>query len=235
MNAAPRVGIILQARMGSTRLPGKVLKPLLGKPMLLWIVQRLASVSNASEVCVATSGLPENQILSDFLGDNGIVSFRGSESDVLDRYYQCAKSRGYDHVVRATGDNPFVDPEAAEELINLHFSQGAAYCNAFPEQGSGFPRGTGLEIFSFSALEECWKVGHEPQHREHVNEYILENLERFKHCVLKAPPNKQAPQLSLTVDLPEEFAFAEKLYQAYFEDTGRTDVPLQWVVERLQK
>jgi spore coat polysaccharide biosynthesis protein SpsF len=93
----------------------------------------------------------------------------------------------------------------------------------------------GLEIFTFAALENSWKNGLASHHREHVNEFILENLSQFKHAVLKADIGKRAPNISLTVDHPEEFAFAEKMYREYFESTGRYDVSVAWVLEKLSQ
>ena len=235
LNPNGKVGVILQARMGSMRLPGKVLKPLLGRPMLEWILIRLGRMKNVVETCVATSSAPGDRVLIDFLKENGIPYFVGSETDVLDRYYQCAKARKYAHVVRATADNPFVDPDAGDDLVDLHFTRKTDYANSFPEQGSGFPKGTGLEIFSFAALETSWRKGHAPHHREHVNEFILENLSQFKHCILEAGADKRAPNISLTVDLPDEFVLAERIYREYFSATGRYDVPLAWVVGRQSK
>lgn len=205
-----RVGIILQARMGSTRLPGKVLRELAGRPMIEWSIDALTSVIGVEEVILATSDRPEDGVLSTVAEKKGIRFFRGSELDVLDRFYRCAQAFSLDVIVRATGDNPLVDPQEVENLLDFFSQRNLAYATAFPDYGSGLPVGVGTEVFTFAALEEAWRDGRAPHHREHVNELFQENPARFPQATYVAPAEKHAPQLRLTVDTPEDFARVEK-------------------------
>lgn len=194
-----QTGIILQARMGSTRLPGKVLMPLGGTTILGWIVQRLAVLP--WPVIVATSDMPRDDVIADTCARMATECFRGSEQDVLDRYYHCARAYGFAHVIRLTGDNPFPDAEALRQLVALHHAENADYTHSFGK----LPVGVGGEIISFQALELSWQEGRAAHHREHVNEYILENPRRFRIEQLDVASSKQAPQLSLTIDTPADY------------------------------
>lgn len=220
--------------MGSTRLPCKVLKSLAGKPMIQWIIERLQACQKADILILATSALEQDQPLADLAEKLGINVFRGSESDVLDRYYQCALEYHLDNIIRATGDNPFVDPEECDRLVAFCFSRQLDYATVSTDFDDGYPLGVGVEIFSFSALEKSWQEGHAPHHREHVNEYILENPALFKQAKMSAPSEKFAPELSLTVDTPEQFAFAETIYSDYLRQCPAQSVPVVWAIDYLK-
>lgn len=228
------VGIVLQARMGSTRLPGKVLKTLAGKPMLERILNRLRACRQANMVILATGDGSDNDAVARLGETLGVAVFRGSESDVLDRYYACAAAFGLDWIVRATGDNPFVDAEEGDRLIAFAQGRGLGYASAFPSFGSGLPIGVGLEIMSRAALERSWREGGEPHHREHVNEYIQEHPELFPQQTLTAPADKTAPGISLTVDTPEDFARAESLWAAWTAEGGRGEPGTEWLIHRMR-
>ncbi|MBP2233303.1 spore coat polysaccharide biosynthesis protein SpsF [Azospirillum agricola] len=224
------VGVILQARMGSTRLPGKVLRPLAGVPMLGRILDRLGRCRAVDRLVVATSDRPADDAVAAFVADRGVGLFRGSETDVLDRYHQCAAAFGFDVVVRATGDNPFVDPEEGDRLIAFLFEQALDYACAFPDFGSGLPVGVGLEVMTAEALSRSWRHGRDANHREHVNEYIQERPGLFRQAVPDTPPDKRAPGLRLTVDTPEDFRRAETLHAAYGAERGEGEPDTPWLV-----
>ena len=230
-----KIGIILQARMGSTRLPGKVLKLLAGKPMIQWIIERLQTCQKADILILATSTLDQDQPLVNLSEELGISVFRGFESDVLDRYYKCALAYYLDDIIRATGDNPFIDPEECDRLVDFYFSRQLDYATISTAPENGYPIGVGVEIFSFAALKKSWQEGHAPHHREHVNEYILENPVLFKQAKMPAPPEKYAPELSLTVDIFEQFKTAEALYTDYLKQYPSQLVPVSWAINRLKK
>jgi spore coat polysaccharide biosynthesis protein SpsF len=196
-----RVGIIIQARMGSTRLPGKVLKPIAGKALLDHVLGRLSLLEYPVKIVVATSDLPQDDAIANHCLACGVTVFRGSETDVLDRYYQCAQENRFGHVVRLTADNPFTDAEELQRLIEQHISQHNDYTHSF----GAMPIGVGAEIFSFAALERSASEGHAANHREHVNEYIQEHPEIFKIGVLNVPTAKQCPDLRLTVDTEHDY------------------------------
>lgn len=210
------IGIVLQARMGSTRLPGKVLKALSGRPMLSHIIERLESVRNSDVLIVATSTNKADDAIEEFCSREGVACFRGDESDVLDRYYRAAIKFKLTNIVRATADNPFVDPIEIDRLIDLHKKTGADYTHSF----GALPIGVGAECFTFAALERSWKEGHKLNHREHVNEYIQENPALFQIEALPISLDKTAPELRLTVDTPEDFKKAEAIYARLYRPSN---------------
>lgn len=196
-----KIGIIIQARMGSTRLPGKVLKPIAGKMLLDHVIGRLAQLGHPVGIVIATSNLPQDDVIAQHCSDKGVNVFRGSETDVLDRYYRCARENRFDHVVRLTADNPFTDMEELRRLIEQHLSERNDYTHSF----GSMPLGVGAEMFTFAALERSAHEGHAPNHREHVNEYIQENPDIFRIGVLEVPASKRKPDLRLTVDIEEDY------------------------------
>ena len=195
------IGIIIQARIGSTRLPGKVLKKIGDKTLLEHILFRLNKLQHNLKVIVATSDLQKDNEIEKFCINNNVLCFKGSELNVLDRYYSCAKKYNFNHIVRLTADNPFVDIEELDQLINLHLKSKSDYSRSF----SSLPKGTGSEIFTFNALELSHKYGHKNNHKEHVNEYIEENEKFFKISELKVPKEKNRPDISLTVDTQDNY------------------------------
>lgn len=201
------IGIIIQARMGSTRLPGKVLRPIGRLPLLEHVLSRLALSKHKIKIVVATSGLLQDDVISAFCAGLRVECFRGSEKDVLDRYYQCAKQYGFRHVVRLTADNPFTDIEELDHLIDLHLKEADAFTHSFGQ----LPIGVGAEIFSFDALAQGWREGLAPHHREHVDDYLLENPAIFKTGILRVPQAKHRPDLRLTVDTEEDWCKADSL------------------------
>jgi len=187
--------------MGSTRLPGKVLKPIAGKALLDHVLGRLSLLAYPVKVVVATSDLPQDNSIAGNCKLKGVSVYRGSETDVLDRYCQCARENGFDHVVRLTADNPFTDMEELQRLIALHLNQNNDYTHSF----GMMPLGVGAEIFTFAALERSAREGHAPNHREHVNEYIQERPDVFRIGVLDIPATKRRPDLRLTVDTEDDY------------------------------
>ncbi len=159
-----------------------------------------------------------------------MVVFRGAEDDVLDRYVSCARAHELDAVVRATGDNPFVEPASLDGLVELFGASEAHYACALPSCGSGLPVGTGVEVMSREALEESWQRGVLPHHREHVDEYILEHPERFGCAVYQPPATLTAPELVLTVDTVEQFDEADQIWRDYRAQHQDDLLPLEWVI-----
>jgi spore coat polysaccharide biosynthesis protein SpsF len=196
-----RIGIIIQARMGSTRLPGKILLTIGGKILLEHILFRLGKLRHPALTVIATSDTPGDDVVERFCDSHAVTCFRGSENNVLDRYYQCARQYGFRHIVRLTGDNPFPDMEELDNLIELHLSLGTDYATSF----DGLPIGVGAEIFTFAALERSWREADAPHHLEHVNEYLLEHPEIFKTTSLRVMADKHRPDLRLTLDTEDDY------------------------------
>jgi spore coat polysaccharide biosynthesis protein SpsF len=193
--------------MGSARLPGKVLRPIGHLPLLAHVLGRLALLRHEVKAVVATSVLSQDDAIATYCENLKACCFRGSELDVLDRYYQCARQFGFKHVVRLTADNPFTDIEELDCLIDLHLQEDNAFTHSF----GPMPIGVGAEIFSFHALEQSWREGHAPHHREHVDEYLLENPALFRTGTLDVPAAKTRPDLRLTVDTEDDWRQADAL------------------------
>lgn len=194
--------------MGSTRLPGKVLRQINGRPLLGHVLDRAAALEHPARTVVATSTDPRDDLIVRFCEDNQTDVFRGSEANVLDRYHQCARHYGFDHVVRLTADNPFTDIVELDRLIALHLDREADFSHSF----AVLPIGVGAEIFRFDALEESARCSTGPHHFEHVDEYMIEHPERFKTVQLDAVVAKQFPQVRLTVD--DELDYQRACYVA---------------------
>jgi spore coat polysaccharide biosynthesis protein SpsF len=193
--------------MGSTRLPGKVLRRIGDLPLLGHVLGRLSQSKFDLQVVVATSALPADAAIAAYCETLRTRCFRGSELDVLDRYYQCARQFHFDHIVRLTADNPFTDIEELDRLITRHLHDGNAFTHSF----GTLPIGVGAEIFSALALERSWQKGLESHHREHVDEYLLEHPDEFKTGMLDIPAAKTAPGLRLTVDTEDDWWLADSL------------------------
>lgn len=211
--AARPIIAILQARMSSTRLPGKVMRPILGEPMLGRQLERLSRCRNFNQLVVATSLGEDDTPLADWLISHGYSLFRGALDDVLDRFYQAAKPYQPSHVVRLTGDCPLADPAVIDLVIAEHLASGADYTsNCFP---ATLPDGLDVEVFRFEALESAWRDADKPSQREHVTPYIRD-CGRFRlHSVSHQP---DLSSLRWTVDEPADFAFVEAVYGALYRD-----------------
>ena len=223
------IGIIIQARMGSTRLPNKVLKKIGDKRLLEHILFRLSFLKNSCKIIIATSTKTQDDEISDFCKSKNIECFRGSETNVLQRYYLCAKEKNFEHIVRLTADNPFTDIEELDNLINLHIKEKADYSRSF----FNLPKGVGAEIFTFEALEKSYNYGLKDNHKEHVNEYIEENENRFKIAELKVEKEKNRPDISLTVDTEDDYKKAcfivENAKNEYISTKEAINLCLQYV------
>lgn len=214
-----RTVVIIQARMSSSRLPGKVLKSIVGKPILGNIVERLSWVPAINKIVVATSDEITDQPIYEFCRQNNISCYRGSLNDVLDRFYQAAREYRADTVIRITGDCPCVDPELVTQLINLFRQDNYDY--ACIATGAGaifdkrrFPNGLDAECFRFESLEKAWRETTEAADREHVTPYIWRNKDIFKCGSLK--PDKDYSNIRLSVDHREDFELVTEIFEALY-------------------
>lgn len=199
---------ILQARVSSTRLPGKVLKPLLGEPMLIRQIERIKRSSLIEKLVVATSIDISDDVLADVLSQAGVACFRGSLDDVLERVYQAAKLYGSEHVVRLTGDCPLADPMLIDEAINAHLVSGADYTST--ALNPTYPDGLDVEVVRFATLERAWRESALSSEREHVTSYIYNHRELFRLKSVEQTDNLSA--LRWTVDELADFVFVERVY-----------------------
>ncbi|MGB8166683.1 MAG: glycosyltransferase family protein [Chthoniobacteraceae bacterium] len=173
-----QVVAIIQARLGSTRLPRKVLAEILGRPMLAVLLDRLRGAQSVDEFVIATTDQPHDAAVAELAAAEGVACYRGSEDDVLDRFYQTAKLHHADIIVRLTGDNPLMDADLVDWIVGEFRKQPIDYAAISHELG--FPPGIGGEIFTMSALEQAWKEAAEPERREHVTSFIYQQPERFR-------------------------------------------------------
>ena len=203
--------IISQVRMGSTRLPGKVLKKILDKPMLYYLVKRITCVKTQHKFILAIADSDSNQPLIDFAKKLNLRYFIGSEEDVLDRTYMTAKQFSGDIIVRITSDCPLTDPEIIDRGLNIYLSGDYDYIsNVHPPT---YPAGFGVEIFSFKTLETAWKEAKKPFEREHVTPYIWKNPNKF---IIKNFRNTiDLSNLWLTVDTYEDFLLISKIIEHF--------------------
>lgn len=211
---------IIQARMGSTRLPGKVLKPLAGHPMLWHIVKRVQASPGVNSVMIATSVRPDNDVIREFCANEDIPCYSGSENDVLDRFYLAAKGANAATVLRLTGDCPLADPDLIGRLVtayragNFDHMSVATGAGSIHETQPRFPDGLDCEVFPFTALERAWREATKQPDREHVTPYLWRNASLFKLGKLFAETDLS--QLRLTVDRPEDFEVIAQIYAALY-------------------
>ena len=201
------IGCIIQARMGSSRLPGKVLmKSGNGMPLLYHVINQLRHCSKVKNLVIATTTNQEDDEIEKFADNNSVNVFRGSEKDVLDRYFQCAKKYSFSTIVRITSDCPLIDPQIVDKVIERFFSGNYDY--ATNTLIRTFPMGTDVEVFSFSALERTWKNAQLPSEREHVTPH-LRNKGNFKTINVENDTN--ISNLRLTVDRIEDFELINEI------------------------
>ncbi|MCC6563344.1 glycosyltransferase family protein [Candidatus Uhrbacteria bacterium] len=219
-----KVVCVIQARMGSTRLPGKTLMLLGGKPLLWHVVDRCRRAKKIDEVVVATTTAQADDAVAEFCAQEGFACFRGSEDNVLARYHGAAKEHGATTVIRVTGDCPLIDPETLDACVEA-FSGGAFdyLSNALPGDRT-YPRGLDVEVFSFAALDKAFQNATETYEKEHVAPYIWENKNgEFRIApIVQAPPEFTRP-FRLTVDYPEDFQVMTKIYDALSPEGAYVD------------
>jgi len=232
MTLQPQKGgvlVIIQARMGSSRLPGKVMKPLLGEPMLKILLQRVSRVSEINQIVVATTTEPADRVIADACTEWGYGTFRGSETDVLDRFYQAARLLSPEAVIRITSDCPLIEPTLISEMIQDFRKQISVdyLTNTLPPRT--FPRGLDTEIFTFAALKRAWEEASGEGFREHVTPYFYKNPKEF---VCKGFfSKKDYSHFRWTVDTPEDYELIKRIYEAF----GRFDFSWLEVIELLKK
>lgn len=213
------IAAIIQARLGSTRLPGKTMKGLCGKPLLYYSVKRSSFAKYVDGVIVATTTSKGDEEIVQWCEENNIPYYRGSEEDVLDRYHQTAKKFGVDIVVRVTSDCPFIDPEVIDMLILALKNFDYDYVSNRIKKRT-WPHGLDAEVFTVSALEKAWGNAQNPIEREHVTPYILTHPELFK--IYEVPNKRNLSHIRLTVDYLEDYEFTKKLMSSLMEKYGET-------------
>ena len=211
----PKVVAIVQARMGSSRCPGKVLADVVGRPLLWHVVQRARRVRAVDQVIVATTAKPADDAVEAFCEQHEISCFRGSENDVLDRYYQAAKNSRAEAVVRITADCPVLDSEVVDRVMEVYLAGGYDYVT----NGLVFtyPDGLEAEVFSFAALEKTWREARRAADREHASMYMqTSGLFRVKN--VENDVDLSARNLRWTVDEPQDLEFVRAVYARLYSE-----------------
>lgn len=212
---------ILQARYSSSRLPGKVLKPILDKPMLYRQMERIQRARLIDKIVIATSTAESDDQVESFCLENGFLCERGSLNDVLDRYYQIARACLPRHIIRLTGDCPLADAGIIDRVIYAHLLSGADYTSNTIEPT--YPDGLDAEIFTYSALESAWINARLPSEREHVTPYIYKHPEIF--TLRSCQYDVDLSHLRWTVDEPEDYQFVTEVYKSLY----RTSPEFSWL------
>ena len=204
---------VIQARFGSKRLPRKVLKPLLDKPMLLHIVNRLKSSSYIEMMAIATTDYSEDNAIEDFAKENKIGCYRGKELDIVDRLYQTGRKYKASTIVRIWGDCPLIDPIIVDRTISEFLKENADYAsNLNPPT---YPRGMDVEVYAIETLEKIINDTEDPFHREYPKEYIINKSREFN--IVNVENNVNLSHLHWTVDYMEDFKFVERVYEELYK------------------
>ena len=199
--------IVVQARMGSTRLPGKILKEVEGKPLLRILMDRLRDVEKPFSLLVATTTLEKDDATVHCVERAGVSYFRGEEEDVLDRFWGASRTCSCDAIVRLTADCPLTDPWLVSKALDLFYSLNVDYLSNTLRRT--FPRGFDIEIFKVSALVLSAREAHSPYEREHVTPYIVQHPEIFSQACFTSPEDFSGHRV--TVDTVEDFSFVKKI------------------------
>ncbi len=202
------IGAIIQARMTSSRLPGKVLLEIDGRPVLDYLYERIGRCSRLQTIILATTTNKEDNPLVDYARKHGLQYFRGSEQDVLARYYLAAQQYGIDHIMRITADCPLIEPKICDDVIGKYLDEKADYVYLDP----AFAEGVDCEIFSFRALEQAYNNAKMMSEREHVVRYFHNHPDIFKIVTLKNQTDDS--KYRFTVDEPEDFKVISNIIMA---------------------
>ena len=221
-----KTSIILQARMGSSRLPGKVLKEINGITLLEFLLKQISYCKSIDEIIVATTTEKIDDVIFNKCKDLNVTVFRGSELNVLDRYYQCAKTYSIENIVRITADNPLIDPQIIDQVVEIYKKNQFDYVSNCEVRT--FPSGTEVEVFSFSSLQRAKNEAADKYELEHVTPYII-NKEKFRIFCLKRDVN--ISHLRWTVDRKEDLIFIQKIYEQFRKEP----ILLEDILEILEK
>lgn len=209
---AKNVVVLVQARLGSTRFPRKMLEQLGDYKLIEWVIFRLKKSKRISEVVLTTTDNPIDDELVLLASRMGVSVFRGSENDVLGRFAKAAKCHKAQIIVRVCADNPFVDPAEIDNLVDFYFNSNCEYaCNHQDRLGSGYSDGFGAEILSLDLLLKLDNIVNESKYREHVTLFLWENYHQFKLCAPKAPNDCNFPDLKFDVDTQTDLVYLKKL------------------------
>ena len=216
----PVVGAIIQARTGSTRLPGKIFKELAGRPLLFHVLERLSLCKTLDKIVLATSTSSNDKKILDFAKEHGVLSFAGSEDDVQNRYIKSAEKHDINIIVRICSDSPFIDPEMIDKLVYALIDERADYAVPDPKIKSAQE---GFEVFTLKALKMSRKKCKEKPNKEHVTWFIRQNPKRFQVIYIKPHPELRG-KFRLSIDNYADYEFASAVYDALYKPDRIVDI-----------
>jgi spore coat polysaccharide biosynthesis protein SpsF len=208
--------------MGSSRLPGKIMKELNGKPILQHIIDFLKFSKMVEKIVIATTNLQEDDVVDSFAKKLGIDCFRGSSENVLDRFYKCAKKYKANLIIRLTADNPLINPKIIDDLINLCKKFDCDYASNCLNLTYPYGYST-CEIFTFSTLSKLYETQKDPKTLEHVTYFIRKNPNLFNIRELKAPENLSRPNWKLSVDTIDDYIKMKKIFSNLYHENSFID------------
>lgn len=212
-----KTGVIIQTRIGSTRLPGKVMLELFGKPVIQHVIERIVQAKEIDEIVIATTNLTQDDVIAKEAKKNGVKCFRGSEEDVLSRYYYAAVKYEIETVVRVTSDCPLIDPFITDSIIKCFKDNNFdIVTNASSDlETRTYPRGLDTEVFSFKVLEDAFNYARKTYQREHVTPYIYENSKNIYYY----KDSQNYSKYRWTLDTYEDFELIKTIYSKLY--TGK--------------
>jgi spore coat polysaccharide biosynthesis protein SpsF len=213
-NNLRRTVATIEARTTSSRLPGKVLLPAAGKPLLEHLIERVRRIRYLDEIVVATTVNPEDNSIAKLAAQLRIACYRGSETDVLARVLGAAQSCSAEVIVEITGDCPLIDPIIAERCIEEYFATGADYVSNVLQPS--YPNGMDTQVFATRVLKEVAELTQDPADREHVSLYIYSHPEKYSLVNLKAPIEQTRPALRLCVDTQEDYRVVKTIFDKIY-------------------
>ncbi len=220
---------IIQARMGSTRFPGKILKKINDKLVLDYVIERLRLSKMLNDIILATTISERDNVIEQYAIKKNVTYFRGNEEDVLSRYYYAAKKYGGDIIVRITSDCPLIDPVIVDQVIKKHIELKVDYTSNSTE--STYPKGLDVEVFNYPVLEEAFKNATQKYEKEHVTPYILEHPQRFKLLNIEAEGKFRRPDIRITLDTKEDFELISKIISNFKAIDFSTEAIIDYINE----
>lgn len=214
-----KILIVVQARMASSRLPGKVMLPLLGKSLLARMTERLRMIRHQAEIVIATSINPEDDIIEQEALNIGVPCFRGSLNNLLERHYLAAVKYKADIVLKIPSDCPLIDPRIIDQVFDFFFKNEGKYDYVSNLHLATWPDGNDVEIMTMHCLEKTWRLATRPMELEHTTPYIWENPDQFRiGNVSWANGKDYSMSHRFTIDYPEDYEFIKRVYeQLYFK------------------
>ena len=213
----PKILTVVQARMGSSRLPGKVLLPLAGQPLLVRMLERVQRASLAGTVVVATTTDPADDAVAACCTAHGLECFRGDALDLLDRHYQAARHYQADVVLKVPSDCPLIDPAVIDEVVRFYLDFAERYDFVSNLHPATFPDGNDVEVMPFEALETAWREARRPLEREHTTPFFWENPGRFRLGNVEWGTGLDySMSHRWTIDYPEDYDFITAVYEALY-------------------